>query len=119
MAGIYGGINYTRKDPVSLFDRIVPPHKVMECHAIIKLCIVISDVTLTLDCHDTPTARALCTAAPFDSRANVWDDEVYFTTPITVEREADARSVVEAGEIAFWTTGNAIAISFGSTPVSG
>jgi hypothetical protein len=83
-----------------------------------KLEITAGEVSLRVEVFDTPTGRAVLAAAPFDSRAHTWGQEVYFSTPVRVAREAEARALVEASELAFWIEGDAIAIGFGPTPIS-
>lgn len=83
-----------------------------------RLKMVIGSVEIRAELFDTPTADALYAGLPFESTASTWGDEVYFATPVSVPAEPDARTVVEAGELAFWLAGDSIAIGFGPTPVS-
>ena len=83
-----------------------------------KVIFSLGTVKISVILRDTPTAKAILEALPINSNAQTWGDEVYLSIPVESKLEADAKSVVEAGEIAFWVEGSCIAIGFGPTPIS-
>ena len=83
-----------------------------------KLILRINEKSLNLFLKETETAEKIYNAVPINSSINTWGEEIYFNTNLSINREKEAKAVVDFGEIAFWTEGSAIAIGYGKTPIS-
>jgi hypothetical protein len=83
-----------------------------------KLRLEAGEVRLEIDLLGTETAKALAAAAPFESVAQTWGEEVYFATPVSAKLEPGAKQVVDPGTVCFWTQGDALALPYGRTPIS-
>ncbi len=80
----------------------------------------ISSGAVAIDCTllDTESAKAILSALPLQGRASLWGDEVYFSVPVELAAEPEARDLLNAGEIAYWPPGKAICLCWGPTPAS-
>ena len=82
-----------------------------------RVRITIDDVVVTAILNDSRTAGLIAAALPFDSPAQRWGDEVYFTIPVETGEE-DAQADVPAGTVAYWPPGKALCLFFGQRPYS-
>jgi len=60
------------------------------------------------------TVDGIARKLPFEGRAALWKDEVYFEIPVKMGEEK-ARAKVAKGDIAFWPMGNALCIFYGES----
>ncbi|MEM3713282.1 MAG: cyclophilin-like fold protein [Thermoproteota archaeon] len=74
------------------------------------------EVVLT-DEANPKTYSAIIKALPFESEAETWGEEVYFSTPISASLEKGKRKV-EKGDVGYWPPGKALCLFFGRTPAS-
>jgi len=63
------------------------------------------------------TANQIMNALPYEGRAQLWGEEVYFEIPVKMTEE-NARIEVEVGALAFWPAGSCMCVFFGRTPAS-
>jgi uncharacterized protein len=66
----------------------------------------------------SPTADAVWNCLPLHASVSTWGDEIYFSIPVKVDLEKDAKDIVEVGDMGYWPSGAALCIFFGPTPVS-
>ena len=54
---------------------------------------------------------------PFTVDLNVWGDEIYSSKSPITQPEENAKNLVSLYDVAYWPTGKAICLFFGSTPI--
>ena len=70
--------------------------------------------TAMLDDRNPRIAEAIWQALPFEAKANLWGEEVYFDFPLKMENE-NPSPIATAGDICYWSPGHAFCVFFGKT----
>jgi hypothetical protein len=83
-----------------------------------KIKISAESVTAVATLNDSATADAVWEALPVAAEGSRWGEEIYFEIPVRQAQAADARDVLEAGELGYWPVGHAFCIFWGPTPAS-
>jgi len=60
------------------------------------------------------TVDAIVKKLPFEGRAALWKEEVYFEIPVKMGEEK-AKANVEKGDLTFWPMGNSLCIFYGKS----
>ena len=84
-----------------------------------KVRITVRNIILIAELFNTQTAKAIERVLPIETVPDEWGDEFYFETTVEVPLDETATTRVKVGDIGYWPPGNAIAIFFGPTPISG
>ena len=77
-----------------------------------------SNILLELDDSNSPkTVNDFIKKLPFTVDLNVWGDEIYTSKSPISQPEENAQSPVKLYDVAYWPTGKAICLFYGSTPI--
>ncbi len=75
-------------------------------------------IILELDDANSPkTVNDFIEKLPFTVDLNVWGDEIYTSESPITQPEENAKSPVQLNDVAYWPTGKAICLFYGSTPI--
>jgi len=75
-------------------------------------------IILELDDTNSPkTVNDFIEKLPFTVDLNVWGDEIYTSESPITQPEENPKSPVQLNDVAYWPTGKAICLFYGSTPI--
>lgn len=84
----------------------------------VQLTVRGKEANIVIELNDSATAREFEKQVPFEGRAQLWGDEIYFSSPVDAETGPGDQALVEVGDVAYWPPGKAICLFFGPTPAS-
>jgi len=78
----------------------------------------LKNIEIELDDSTSPnTVKKFVENLPFTVGLNLWGDEIYTEESPIQEKEENAKPLVELNDVAYWPTGKAICLFYGSTPI--
>jgi len=83
-----------------------------------RIRLTVGSVQLVVELKPNKTADEIYAAFPVEAPLNTWGEEFYFTLPGVTDYRETATSQVKVGDVAFWGSGQVLAIFFGRTPMS-
>ncbi len=69
------------------------------------------------DTHSPKTVKSFLDNLPFTVRINLWGDEIYTDESPVNMNEENAKSIVDLFDVAYWSSGKAICLFYGPTPI--
>lgn len=85
-----------------------------------KLQFTVNKKTFAATIYNTETGNAILASVPFKADIQTWGDEIYFNVPniASIDTEANAKTVLEVGDIAYFPPMKVLCVFFGPTPIS-
>ena len=75
---------------------------------------------ITIELNDTfspKTCKSILDSLPFSTNAHVWGEEIYTDESPIFQSEENAKALVDLNDVAYWSSGKAICLFFGPTPI--
>ena len=78
----------------------------------------LENITIELDDAFSPkTCKDILDSLPFSVNAHLWGEEIYTDESPISQAEENAKALVDLNDVAYWPSGKAICLFFGSTPI--
>ena len=82
-----------------------------------RIAIAADGINIIAKLNQSVTADTLWNALPITGAAQIWGDELYFSTPVDAPDE-NGQETVDKGAVAYWPPGQALCLFWGPTPMS-